>query len=272
MVAGLNMHKRGGDVTEDVFDNTHLSIDTALEMNYINRDYITHVWRWEYVAKFLGATFKPFGGGHAINHAHILDVGCGRDFPLPKTLSAFRLYNWASYTGVDINKLEIPSRFARRVDKLNMKAFGETAALTLDKGHYNMLVSFEVLEHMGFAHGKNLMKHLYDISEDQAVFILSQPVFDLKKGMAQNHIAERTREELVDIINFSGWSVWKNFGTFGDQAAILPKLTPEQRAVWDSLKEYHCAETLANYFAPLFPEASRNNVWVLTKGIDHGSI
>lgn len=264
----MEKHKRGG--VDDGFDNTHLSMETALEMNYINRDYITHVWRWEYVCKWLGKTYSPWGGGHAINHAHILDLGCGREFPLPKTLSAFRLYNWASYTGVDINKLEIPSRFSRRVDKLKMRALGEKDALTLTEedfphGKPNLIVSFEVLEHVPYEHGKNIMKKAYDISQDSAVFILSQPVFDPKKGMAQNHVAERTREELLEVLEFSGWKVKDNFGTFGDQAAIKPLMNDAQREVWDQISQYHCAETLANFMAPLFPQASRNNIWVLTK-------
>ena len=77
-------------------DKTHLSCEQAEERGFLHRDYIAHCLRWSHVVKHLGIKNR-------YKTAQILDIGCGKETPLIKTLYTMRMTPEV-YVGVDYNK------------------------------------------------------------------------------------------------------------------------------------------------------------------------
>jgi len=250
------------------FDTTHLSIDSALERSEIHRDYIAHCLRWGFVVNWLGksdATRFPGTSPRSMRFQNmsVFDWGCGKDVMLYKALCANKMGQTKHYTGCDIQKLEMPSAFAKR--KLPYTLLGETDVLTLDKIDDGLITSFEVIEHVPFDYGREVLKHLYNVSRPDVVFILSTPVFDEKIGAAKNHINEMTRETLMGLFDEAGWVVKENYGTFGGKVDIYKHCSDAERDLLDRLSKYHTSDMIANFMAPLYPEFARNNMWLLEK-------
>jgi 2-polyprenyl-3-methyl-5-hydroxy-6-metoxy-1,4-benzoquinol methylase len=244
------------------FDKTSLSISNALKTGLVHKDYIAHCHRWAHVVKYLEQRDQRYGGNERYKHSLILDIGCGHDLMLYKILASNKMANGAKYIGVDINKIENP--FANRKNPPTI--FEETDFLTVElDAQPNVLVSFEVVEHVPREFSLKILQHAYRLAADDAIFFLSTPVRDEKWGVAKNHQNEMTREELMDQINVSGWSVQENYGTFATRADLYGKLTPEHKEVFDKLSAYYCGHVMATIFAPLYPQHSRNNIWVLVK-------
>ena len=65
-------------------DTTYLSVDQATERGFLHRDYIAHCLRWSHVIKYLGTSAR-------YKTAKILDVGCGKEMPLAKSLHSSRM-------------------------------------------------------------------------------------------------------------------------------------------------------------------------------------
>ena len=253
------------------FDRTDLDIPKALERGMIHRDYVAHCFRWSYVKKFLSAGDKTWGypvdnTGHYYrkNNAHILDVGCGEDLMLYKTLNSTRMIP-QSYTGVDINKLITPKGFEG--SRLKPTLLGETDFCSIEHldTQPNIVVSFEVLEHVPNEYAREMIKHMYKLSSDNAYMIISTPVLSEKYGMAKNHINEMTRAELKTFIENAGWNIEENFGTFAGQYDMFKFMTKEDQELYNRISKYYDSAVMSTIFAPLYPEHSRNNIWVCSK-------
>ena len=257
---------------DEEFDRTDLDIPKAAERGMIHRDYIAHCFRWSYVKKFLSAGDKAWGypadnTGHYYrkNNAHILDVGCGQDMMLYKSLNSTRMIP-QSYTGVDINKLSVPEGFEG--SRLQPNLIGETDFCSIESFETkpNILVSFEVLEHVPNEYAQRMIKHMFDVSSDNAYMIISTPVFSKKYGMAKNHINEMGRSELKGFIEKAGWTIEENFGTFAGQYDMFKHMTEEDQQLYKRISKYYDSAVMSTIFAPLYPEHSRNNLWVCSKG------
>lgn len=252
---------------KDTFDTTHLSVDRILRNGQVHRDYIAHCHRWSHVIHYLETRQKKYTrlATERYKTAKILDVGCGVDLPLYRVLCSNKFGSTLSYTGVDINKLELDrSRFSEK-RKLQPVLLGETDIMSIKETDANVITSFEMLEHVPFEYAVATVNHLYSISPDDADFIVSTPVYDERVGMAKNHINEMTREVLSGMLTDAGWKIEKNFGTFASKRDLYPMLTDEHRRVYDELKKYYCHQQMATIFAPMYPEHSRNNLWVCRK-------
>ena len=252
---------------DEEFDRTHLSVDKKLSEGGIHRDYIAHCHRWSHVVHYLETRQKKYTrlATERYKTAKILDVGCGVDIPLYKVICSNKFGGVQSYTGVDINKLELDrTRFSEK-RKLQPILLGETDILSVTETDANVITSFEVLEHVPFDYAKDTVNHLYNISVEDAEFIVSTPVYDDSIGMASNHINEMTREVFSDMLSEAGWKITENYGTFASKRDIYPNMSDEHRKVYDELKKYYCHQQMATIFAPLYPEYSRNNLWVCTK-------
>lgn len=244
-----------------MFDKSHLSIDTAYETGLVHKDYIAHCHRWNYVVKYLQ---QSECGAERYKSAIILDIGCGKDLPLYKVLCTNKFGNTPKYIGVDINKLSLPEKFANR--KLLAELHSETDVCSLELNDKpNLIVSFEMLEHVPRDYSQDTLHKAYELSSDDATAIISTPVYYDKYGMAANHINEMTREELIDQIIEAGWKVVKNYGTFSTRKDLYPYLSEEHKKLYDELNEYYCSHVMSTIFAPLYPQYSRNNLWVLKK-------
>ena len=225
----------------------------------LHRDYSAHFWRWSFARRFI--SIKD----------NVLEVGCGEDKPLSKILTGGAAAHVNHYTGVDLNKLK-PSA-SQRLEFLGEFNFVTRYKELLKKRPegWDVLVNFEVIEHMKVEHGKNLLKAMSSCTKPGGVLLLSTPVYDGKRHAA-NHIHEYTIPELQKAIEKAGYVVEKRFGTFMDIKHI-GKIAPGDDAelgaaikkVRAGLEQYFDNDAISNIFGCLYPDHSRNNLWVCRK-------
>ena len=255
------------------FDKTHLDVTRYNKRGVIHRDYIAHCHRWSFIQRWMvtrdlndryedtdGAT----RGKMMYKKTHVLDIGCGKDLMLYKALVSNKV-SPLSYTGVDINKLEVPIDF--KGSKFQPTLLNETdicSVNTLDNSP-NLVVSFEMLEHVPFEYSQATLKKAYELSTNDATLVISTPVFMEKYGMAKNHINEMTREQVIDQLDNAGWHIHENYGTFAGRPELYNNMQPEHQRLFKSLMAYYDSNVMATIFAPLYPEFSRNNLWVCKK-------
>lgn len=253
---------------DEEFDRTDLNIQRANERGMIHRDYIAHCFRWTYIQNWLSRRDSEFAGeksrkNHRYQHAHVLDIGCGKDLMLYRVLNSNKLLP-LSYTGVDINELAIPTGFegSRLKPNLIQQDFCSIASLPTAP---NLITCFEMLEHVPIDYARRTLNKAYELSSDGSYLILSTPVYYERYGMANNHINEMTRPLLVDMLMDCKWKIKENYGTFCGQYEIRNALTEEEKKIYDELRNYYSTHVLSTIFAPMYPEYSRNNLWVCTK-------
>ncbi len=226
------------------FDQTSL---TESSHGYrVHRDYAAHFFRWGFARRFID------------NTKTVLEVGCGTDCPLIKVISAGYMDSVPKqYVGVDLNKLpKAPSRkWATYHGELNFiknhKQFGK----------FDLVVNFEVIEHMYAASGLQLLKAMKEHLKPGGSILLSTPVFDGKA--AANHLHEYTVAELAASIAKAGLVVKNRFGTFANYNALKKVVTPVERELMEQLSQFYSHDVLSCFLAPKYPDQARNNCWVL---------
>lgn len=177
-----------------------------------------------------------------------------------------------SYTGVDYGKVPWPETVKRDTKKFNATLLEKTDFVKFAKDvppTYDVITSFEVLEHVEPWHTYQMLCSMRAVALPQARIFISTPCFDVKTGAAANHVNEMTYNALRALIGLVGFTIEKVWGTFANQRdykAFLKDLHPGLQDVFEELSEYHSTEILANMFAPLFPERSRNCLWKLVLG------
>lgn len=236
-------------------DKTFLSIDMAERRGFLHRDYIAHCFRWSHVIKFLSEK-------HRYKTAHILDIGCGKETPLLKTLYSSRLIP-LSYTGVDVGPINNPG--SALMGKFTVTLCQDTDVLTLisnQKG-WTQIVMFEVLEHNEAARGVEILNQIKSFMDKDTTFFMSTPNYD-GVNKAGNHVYEWEYDELRQQLETLGFQIQNVWGTFASQKDYVHDLTPAQRVIFDELRSYYDSNVLAVIFAPAFPRQSRNCLWQLT--------
>lgn len=265
---------------ERQIDKTYLSLDQAEERGLIHRDYIAHCTRWSHVVKHLNRS-------HNYKDAVVLDVGCGKEMPLAKTMYVNKMTP-RLYIGVDANKFTIPEMLTGR--KIPLRVWSETDFCALDQADVsfnpdenssapmvapNVFTCFEVLEHVTPEHCRRMLQHAKEITSDDCHYFISTPCWN--GDAAGNHINEMTFAALGGLIEDLGFNIDGVFGTFAsisDYKDQLSNVTITQgsevsytdlRPVFAALRNYYDTNLLAILFAPLFPAHSRNALWHLTK-------
>lgn len=249
------------------FDTTSLHANVHGET--VHRDYSAHFFRWSFARRFVTKT------------DHVLEIGCGVEKPLSKILFQNAMPLVEHYTGVDLNKLKPTHRqnaefigefnFVRDWKKLRaLESFREPG--------YDVIVHLEVIEHMHVRHGRQMLRACHSLLRPGGVMLMSTPCYDGHRHAA-NHIHEYTVDELKRESINAGFSVEERFGTFMDTRHL--KATSEAmrglktddpdtfRAVNElnqRLQAYYDRDALSCFFAPLFPDHARNNLWVCRKG------
>lgn len=262
----------------------------------VHRDYASHVLRWNFVAEellrqyyqreqetgeisgfppdnfvppYLSNIFFKFGwvAREVKQGMKILDVGCGQDQPLLYILGARIQTVPELYVGVDLNRIMKKSnvRWSKIYDEFDFTSRSEE--LLKVHGQFDMAVNFEVIEHMAPEDGAKLLRRLWDCLKPGGVLHLSTPVFD---GLAAaNHIHEYTIPELQAAIEFAGFKVERRLGTFASkytiENAMLQAKRPDHMKVYQELSQWFGGDVLATFMAPLYPDSSRNNLWVCRK-------
>ena len=215
----------------------------------------------------------------------VLDVGCGQDYPLARVLAAAPSGSQpALYVGCDYNKVNAPDwQWLRILDEFDftskypdllretIKWRAQRAAVLESKGQdnsgvlgkdfrFDYAVNFEVIEHMHTCDGKKLLAAIFQCLKPGGFLFLSTPVFNGKA--AANHIHEYTIPELQGFIEDAGFVVDARYGTFASYHEIKTQLSPEQRQSLESLRRFYDGDVAACFFAPMFPDHSRNNAWL----------
>lgn len=243
-------------------DKTHLSIDQAEERGFIHRDYLAHCLRWSHVVKHLGKK-------QAYKTAHILDIGCGKETPLIKTLYTMKMTPEV-YVGVDYNKPVKQEIHDKIYDKMgggnfdlhwNVDASESNRFRDLDFTP-TLITCFEVLEHVTHEKVLGIIDNIKSISTRDTTVFISTPCFNGKA--AANHINEMTYDFMYDLME-EHFVIEDKWGTFASQRDIEPALTGDSlQCAYESLKDYYDSNILSVIFAPLFPSKSRNCLWKLS--------
>ena len=219
----------------------------------VHRDYAAHFFRWGWASRFIK-------GGKT----RVLDVGCGQDLPLVKILTASLSVVPKVYVGVDLN--ECGSTKIRWVGGLHSHFDFVSGWQTLKREHgtFDLVACFEVIEHMHAGDGRRLLAGLVGCLSSGGKILLSTPVYDGKK-MAANHLHEWTVKELIEAVNDSGLRAVGRFGTFASWNDVRKVCSDQERKLLDTVGRFYGGEVLACFLAPKYPDASRNNVWVLER-------
>ena len=274
-------------------DNTHLSVDTALARGFIHRDYVAHCLRWTYV-------MKEMARKQVYKTSRILDIGCGVDVPMAKTLYSSR-YIVEHYIGMDWNhgaKLDItpfhtgkfPVDVFGRVDfasnqvtieetadgRMGINVIGENADGNKPNEDFfylpNVITCFEMVEHIEPAHVRAVLTKVRTImnlaaAEGQTpIFYMSTPNYDSNVGHAANHVNEMDHNALGWLIEDCGLTIQREVGTFASQRDYVYKLFadyPGADKVYNALADVYDSNYLATIFAPLYPVEARNCLWTL---------
>lgn len=226
----------------------------------LGRDYSAHFFRWSFARRFI--TPKD----------HVLEVGCGEDRPLSKILTGGASARVETYVGVDMNKLkESGSQRLTFLGEFNFVTHHKKLKPLGPKVGYDVVVHYEVIEHMAVAHGRKMLRNCFDLLAPGGVMLMSTPCYDGKRHAA-NHIHEYTVPELQKATEKAGFVVEQRFGTFMDikharKADGLedPELKKAVKWIWGHLSEYYDNDALSCFFAPMFPDHARNNLWVCRK-------
>lgn len=258
-------------------DNTHLSIDTAEARGFIHRDYIAHCLRWSHVIKDLGA-------GQQYKTARILDIGCGKDIALAKTLYSSRFIT-EHYLGLDVNKSSTLDMSPFHTGKFPLDVYGSVdfasddvevcPALDGDDAYVsvagdvypipNVVTCFEVIEHVEPKHAIAILKKIREILLLSKGFAyISTPCYDPHTGAAANHVNEITYHALeakLEDLGFYITGVWGTFASIKDYKDKLGYEFDQLPEIFDKLRSYYDVNYLATIFAPLFPADSRNCLW-----------
>lgn len=206
-----------------------------------------------------GINKKPF-----IVHekTDVLDVGCGPDRPLLLALfgGGHPVPMPNSYTAVDMNKIK-PTSHARSCLYPQTNFIEEHERICTERGPFELITNFEVIEHMPKAMGKALLQAFFNVITVDGTLLLSTPVYD-GIARAKNHIREYLIPELAEMFDEAGFDVVARYGTFANVKALEKVCTPEEKALMRRLGEYYSNDVLSTFLAPLYPDASRNNLWV----------
>ena len=236
------------EVADRSFDQTNLN--ESYHGRLVHRDYIAHVCRWGFAGRFINSTID------------VLDVGCGPDCALAKSLILPRGVVPKSYLGVDLNSA--PKSYPGYAWSSFKWDFNFIARHNEIKQTFNLITCFEVIEHMAAADGLALMVALRKKLAPGGTILLSTPVFSGKA--AANHIHEYTVPELANVIKTAKLKVVKRFGTFAKIAEIRKVASAAELDIMNRIGLYYGNEVLATFLAPLYPDVSSNNVWNLNHG------
>ena len=217
---------------------------------YVHRDYAAHFFRWGFSHRFIDPTKR------------VLDIGCGQDVPLSYLLTASPGTRPLSYLGVDLNGNLKPAGAAwcSVMENFDFVSMGMTLAAP---PLFDVIVCFEVIEHMGRTDGRVLLHNIASVLAPGGDVLLSTPVYD---GVhhAKNHIHEYTIDELREDIHDAGkLQVIDRFGTFASWPTLKKVVTPMEQELMETLARFYSWDVLACFLAPKYPDQSRNNVWHL---------
>ena len=249
----------------NTFNLTHLSpLKEAGRGRFIHRDFNAHLWRANFVAMMLHKHPDR-------ERAAVLDIGCAPDWLL---LTCLHSNGCAPgyFKGMDARDClpTMPSLKSTRVEfEQGDVTVGMPTGYVIDDDDpygcmrlWDMVVCMEVIEHMSRENGIKLLDNIEAIMQPQTTLIFSTPCFDEKVGMAESHMYEWKYLELKEELE-KRFYIEDHFGTFISLKDYVKDMTPEELRLLNRLKSYYNSALVSNMMAPLYPEKSRNCLWVL---------
>lgn len=235
---------------------TELDPDTAFERHVYHRDQFAHYLRWTHVLKLADIGMK------------ILDFGCGSG----NMYEVFyrNRFKPARFLGLDVRK--------QTVDKTREKfpqaewATQDLVNMTESYGKdWDIITSFEVAEHIGKQNVPKFLENIANHCNENTIVLLSTPCYDEKVGAAGNHtydsgdgrgvaVQELSYDEMKSLLE-ERFEIVEHYGTFASQKDYKEHLTASEKEVFDKLTKYYDSNLVANIFAPLVPQHSRNVIW-----------
>lgn len=242
----------------DNCNKTQLALSTARSRMIIHRDYDAHMNRFGHVLKHLYIN-KP---------KVLLDVGCGDKQLAMAIYSNKKRKTISEYHCVDLRDITISGLIREGYPPpFNIKFHKQDVTKDLPCVNPDIIVCFEVIEHVTKEKGINLLNSLEEVMIEKSTLFLSTPCYNENKGQANNHIYEWEYQELKDELD-KHFIIENVYGTFMDTGIGHNKQMLEDffgSVVWGRLKSFFDSSTLSNMVAPLFPEKSRNCMWILKK-------
>jgi len=243
------------------YNTTDLDPETSFERHVYHRDQFAHYLRWTHILREtkIGETTVDFGCGKG----NLLEVLYRNKFKQKK------------YIGIDIRKKTV-HQAAEKFDLPWAEFYVDD--LVKPKIDYSLfqadkVVSFEVIEHVGKQNVNKFLINFKKCGKLCAKYYLSTPNFDPKVGAAGNHTYDSGDERGIDVQEFDHFElqeyilkhfdIVQKFGTFASIRDYKPLLNKAQKEMFDALTKYYDSNLVSNIFAPLFPEQSRNTLWVL---------
>jgi SAM-dependent methyltransferase len=243
------------DGEEEFYNLTHL--DPAGDLaryRFAHRDFIAHAFRYVHAAMVLGK-MKPA-------QCAVLDVGCGTKWPVLTALHSNKVKP-GYFMGVDARDClkNMPAINDCIVQFRQLDVSKELPAME-PPGYYDLIISFECIEHMPKARGQLLLDNLAKVMHPNTLLLFSTPCYDAAVGMADNHIHEWTYTEMKEELE-TRFRIQNHFGTFASIKDYVPTMNEAQLAHYNKLREYYNVDLISCMFAPLYPERSRNCLWHL---------
>ncbi len=246
------------------YNTTQLTPKDEFEKHIYHRDNFAHYFRWTHALKHLKRNLK------------VLDFGCGTgEFAEVIYKNRFKA---DKYLGFDVRELTIKNNkeYFEKQDWIHFEQKDLVKPLGDEQEceKFDIITSFEVIEHIGKYNGEAFLDNLAKFCNDKTTVLLSTPCYDAKQGAAANHmiynpeskqreVGEFTYNELEKLLS-KHFTIEKVYGTFASQKDYkdLLKDGSWEKSMYDNLKEYYDVNLLSNLMAPLFPKHSRNCLWV----------
>lgn len=231
--------------TTERYDTSQLTASNRGHL--VHRDYAAHFFRWGHARRFAGGR-------------RVLDVGCGRDCPLARVLNYPMNARPAAYVGIDVKVIDQApgDRWVEAIGEFDFVTRWPEVAETGER--FDLVACFEVIEHMAPADGAALLAGCRALLADGGILLLSTPVFDGRAAAA--HIHEYTADELHGALVAAGFRIARRHGTFASYPVMKKAASASDLAMLERLREYYSDDVAACFLAPLYPDASRNCVWV----------
>lgn len=248
------------------YNVTDLNPLETFKRHVFHRDQFAHYLRWSHILKEskIGETLVDFGCGNC----NLLEVLYRNKFRQKK------------YIGIDIRSNTIKSAREKYANIEWAEFIVEDLVKPCNGTNFSnfnadKVCSFEVIEHVGKQNGDIFCKNFLDCGNENATYYLSTPNYDPVVGCAGNHTYDAGDGRGIDVQEFyhfelqdlllKYFDISKKFGTFASIKDYKPMMNDWQLKMFENLKLYYDSNLLSNLMAPLFPEHSRNTIWVLKR-------
>lgn len=248
----MSRRKNNVDNDDREFDKTQLKL---AQFKYTpHKDYLGHILRWGFASKFInkGKT--------------VLDIGCGQEMPFARSLGGANPNNIPTkMVSVDLNRIKDPvkRKWLHVMDEFDFTS--RSKALIKRHGTFDVIVNFEVFEHMKMEHGRKLLRNAFRCLNEDGTFIFSTPVYSDRYKMANNHINELRKHEIEDELHRAGFKIIQQFGTFGNWNDLKEVATDAEIDLYKTVGEFYSNDLLGCFLSPKYPEAARNITHICQK-------